>query len=270
MQGEPTRKRKERADRLVVEKGLAENRQKAQALILAGSVYAGGERVAKPGLMLDTEMGLELKGSLRYVSRGGLKLEEALDAFQIPVEGKIAADLGASTGGFTDCLLKRGAKKVYAVDVDTRQIDWHLRNDSRVSLLEKNARYLEKGDLPESLDIVTLDVSFISVLKILAALKEILGEGKLLVLVKPQFEADRGQVGRKGVVRDPALHQEVLTRVVEAAAGMGFCLEGLMRLSVLGQKGNQEFFLYLTLRKASRGRLQTLKLIKEAVSNERD
>ncbi|MCK4759176.1 MAG: TlyA family RNA methyltransferase, partial [Candidatus Aminicenantes bacterium] len=161
--------KKERADKVLSSRGLAESRQKAQALIMAGLVYSGEQRIEKPGQMIAVDMELSLKERLPYVSRGGLKLQEALEAFEIPVQDKIAADLGASTGGFTDCLLQKGAKMVYAVDVDTSQIDWRLREDPRVVCIEKNARYLSKGDFADIPEIVTTDLSFISVLKVLPA-----------------------------------------------------------------------------------------------------
>lgn len=267
---------KQRADRMVVNKGLAESPQKAQALIMAGMVYSEGQRVEKAGHMLDADQEIFLKEKLPYVSRGGLKLEEALDSFQIPVKGKVAADLGASTGGFTDCLLQRGAERVYAVDVDTRQMDWHLRENPQIILIEKNARYLKKNDFTNELDIVTIDLSFISVLKVLPAVKEFLGEGTLISLIKPQFEVRKSQVGKKGIVRDPVLHEEVLSRIVNDAEEMGFHVKGLMKPSVRGQKGNQEFFISWVLKKKGQAPFfnkkvpvsLTLKtIIKEAVWN---
>jgi 23S rRNA (cytidine1920-2'-O)/16S rRNA (cytidine1409-2'-O)-methyltransferase len=199
------------------------------------------------------------------VSRGGLKLKEALDAFQISTEGKIAADLGASTGGFTDCLLQEGAKKVYAVDVDTRQLDIHLRNDPRVFLIEKNARYLDKTDFQDELDMVVLDLSFISVLKVLPAVKEIVGNGTLLTLIKPQFEVGKGKVGKKGIVRDPVQHQEVLERIVRDAEVQSFSFRGVLKTSVLGQKGNQEFFVHWSPENEALDITYTGNLIKEVV-----
>ncbi len=234
----PSRKR---ADLLLVEQGLAESRQKAQALVMAGLVDAGGERVDKPGQLLPVDKPLIVRATLPFVSRGGLKLAEALEAFGLSVEGKIAADVGASTGGFTDCLLQRGARRVYAVDVDTRQIDQRLRRDARVVLIEKNARYLEPGDIPERPELIAADLSFISVLKVLPALKAILERGTLLILLKPQFEAGRADVGKRGIVRDPVVHARVLENVLSEARGMGFSLRGLMKCATRGQKGNQEF-----------------------------
>lgn len=238
---------KQRADKLVVEQGLADTWQKAQALIMAGLVFSPSGRVEKSGQLLEVDQALNLKETLLFVSRGGLKLEEALSAFDVSVENKVAADLGVSTGGFTDCMLQGGAKRVYAVDVDTRQMDFRLRRDPRVVLINKNARYLKKDDFPEELDVITMDLSFISILKVLPAIKDFLGKGRLVCLVKPQFEVGKGQVGKKGIVRDLALHQEVLTQVVNQADMIGFKVKGLIKSSFPGQKGNREFFVLWTL-----------------------
>jgi 23S rRNA (cytidine1920-2'-O)/16S rRNA (cytidine1409-2'-O)-methyltransferase len=233
---------KERADKLLAARGLAPSREKAQALIMAGLVMSGPRRVEKPGELVDSEAPLEVAKPLPYVGRGGLKLEEALERFGLDVAVKVALDVGASTGGFVDCLLKRGAARVYAVDVDTKQLDWSLAKDPRVVLIEKNARSLVPEDLPEPPDVVTMDVSFISVLKILPALAALPGAGTVVSLVKPQFEAGPKDVGKKGVVRDAAVHAEVLTRVVDGARALGFGPAGLIRCSTHGQKGNVEFF----------------------------
>jgi len=262
--------RKERADKIIFSRGLAESRQQAQALIMAGLVFSEGQRIEKPGQRIDNDQEILVKEKMPYVSRGGLKLAEALDVFNIPVKGKTAADLGASTGGFTDCLLQRGVSRVYAVDVDIRQIDRRLREDSRVILIEKNARYLKKDDFGEELDIVTLDLSFISVLKVVAAVKEFLGQGKLLSLLKPQFEVGKGQVGRKGIVRDPHLHQEVLDKILGEALKIGFKVQNLMRSSTHGLKGNREFFVLWSLGGKSIPPGEVQRLIKEAVWNEKD
>jgi len=263
-------KAKERADKIVVDRGLAESRHKAQALIMAGKVYSGNTRINKPGEKLNVDQVINVKEPIPFVSRGGLKLEEAFNKFKISVDGKIVADLGASTGGFTDCLLQRGARKVYAVDVDTRQIDQRLREDQRVSLIEKNARYLDVDDFDDPLDLVTLDLSFISVLKVLPALRSFLGDGLLLALIKPQFEVGKEQVGKKGVVRDPGLHQAVLVRMVEEGKKMGFYPKGLFKTSIRGQKGNQEFFLLWSLHKSTE-RSERFKIwIKEALWNEKN
>ena len=237
---------KDRADKMVVAAGFADTRHKAQALIMAGLVFAGGAKVDKAGQLLDVGVDLTLKDTLPFVGRGGLKLDEALEKFDVVVEGTTAADLGASTGGFTDCLLQRGAAKVFAVDVDTRQLDMTLRQDSRVVLVEKNARYLEKEDIPDELDLVTIDLSFISVLKVLPAVRNILGKGLVVSLIKPQFEVGRNQVGKKGIVRDRALHETVLFSIAQEAEEIGFFPLDVMRPSVRGQKGNQEYFFLWT------------------------
>lgn len=233
---------KERADKLLAARGLAPSREKAQALIMAGSVTSAGQPVRKAGELVDAEAPLEIAQPFPFVSRGGLKLDEALTRFAIDVRGLIALDIGASTGGFVDCLLQRGAAKVYAVDVDTKQLDWNLSKDPRVVLIEKNARELAPTDIPEAPGVVTMDVSFISVLKILPALEGIAGDWPLVSLIKPQFEAGPRDVGRKGVVRDPTVHAEVLTRVLAEARSLGFGCRGLIRCSTRGQKGNVEFF----------------------------
>ena len=210
---------------------------------MAGLIYAGSQKVEKAGQLLDVEAVLTLKETPPFVSRGGLKLDDALKTFDLPVEGKTVADIGSSTGGFTDCLLQRGAAKVYAVDVDTRQLDMKLRLDSRVELVNKNARYLEKEDIPGLVDLVTIDLSFISVLKVLPAVKKIVDNGIVVSLIKPQFEAARNQVGKKGIIRDLALHEEVLLLVAREASAIGFSFVDAMKPSVRGQKGNQEYFL---------------------------
>ena len=258
---------KERADRILFSRGLAESREKAQALIMAGLVFSEGQRIEKPGQRISVDKDIFIKEKLPFVSRGGLKLEEALRAFQVSVRDKVAADLGVSTGGFTDCLLKKGAKKVYAVDVDTRQIDWHLREDPRIILIERNARYLKEKDFPENIDIVTTDLSFISILKILPAVKDFLGAGSLLSLLKPQFEVGRDQVGKKGVVRNPVLHEKVLNRIIEEADKMGFRFRNLIRSAIRGQKGNREFFIFWSLEEESLRKTDVQRLIKEAVRN---
>jgi 23S rRNA (cytidine1920-2'-O)/16S rRNA (cytidine1409-2'-O)-methyltransferase len=272
---------KQRADQLLVSRGLAASLEKARAMIMAGLVSSGGERVEKAGTTLDTEAALGVKETLPYVSRAGAKLAQALDAFGVDPAGKVAADVGASTGGFTDCLLQRGARTVYAVDVDTKQLDWRLRRDKRVVLIEKNARNLVPRDFKERPDIVTLDVSFISILKILPALKNVLagvggraggsgqakaGEGVLLTLIKPQFEADRRQVGRGGVVCDPAVHAKVLEKVVIGAEEAGFRAQRLVRCATRGRTGNSEFFAHFSL-SGDRGAAVSA-LIKEVISDE--
>jgi len=262
--------RKERADKIMLTRGLADSHHKAQALIMAGVVFSEGGRVEKPGQKIGIDEEISIKESMPYVSRGGLKLEEALDALDISVEGKVAADLGVSTGGFTDCLLQRGAVKVYAVDVDIRQLDWHLREDPRVITIEKNARYLKKNEFGDPLDIVTVDLSFISVLKVLPAVRDFIGNGELVVLLKPQFEVGKGEVGKKGIVRDPHQHQDVLWKMVMAASRIGFKIRGLMGSSVRGQKGNREFFAHWSLEKDSLSPDRVKRIIKEVVWDEKD
>ncbi len=263
-------KKRERADRVVFDRGLAESRQKAQALIMAGLVYAEGRRVEKPGDLLGPETRLAVSAGSPYVSRGGLKLAEALDAFAVRVEGKVAADLGSSTGGFTDCLLQRGARIVYAVDVSISQLDWRLRRDPRVVTIEKNARYLEAGDFPEKPAIMTMDLSFISVLKVLPAVREIGEDADVLCLLKPQFEVGKGRVGRKGVVRDPFQHEEVLNKLLEGARALGFGALGLHGCSVRGQRGNREFFVHWILREPTLPPERLRNLVKEVVHEAKD
>jgi 23S rRNA (cytidine1920-2'-O)/16S rRNA (cytidine1409-2'-O)-methyltransferase len=261
---------KERADKVIVDKGLAESRHKAQALIMAGRVFSEGQRIDKPGQKVNPQQEIMVKEQMPYVGRGGLKLLEALDTFGIPVSGKIAADLGASTGGFTDCLLQEGARKVYAVDVDTRQLDSRLREDPRVELIKKNARYLNRNDFSDSLDIITVDLSFISVLKVLPAIKGFIDDGILVALIKPQFEVGKGQVGKKGVIRDLRLHEDVLFKLIEEAEEMGFHAVGLTKSPIRGQKGNKEFFVLWSTRISALTLDRMKALIKEAVWNEQN
>ncbi len=239
---------KKRIDVLMVEQGLAESRQKAQAIIMAGQVYAGERRCDKAGLTLDEGTLLEVRGqTLRYVSRGGLKLEKAMKCFPIRLEGKIAADIGASTGGFTDCMLQNGASKVYAVDVGYGQLAWSLRSDPRVVCLERtNARYLSSDQIPEPLDFASIDVSFISLKLILPALRTLMKkDGQVAALIKPQFEAGKEKVGKKGVVRDPAVHLEVLEQFLNHAAEAGFTVKGIDFSPIKGPEGNIEYLGYL-------------------------
>ena len=239
---------KKRLDVLLVERGLMESRQKAQAVIMAGQVYSGERRLDKAGLALDEGTPLEIRGqALRYVSRGGLKLERAMRSFPITLEGKTAADIGASTGGFTDCMLQNGAARVYAVDVGYGQLAWAIRNDPRVVCLERtNARYLTAEQIPEPLDFASIDVSFISLGLILPALRPLLREGgEVAALVKPQFEAGREKVGKKGVVRDPAVHLEVLEQFLRHAAQADFSVKGLDFSPIRGPEGNIEYLGFL-------------------------
>jgi len=239
---------KQRIDKLLVERGLAETRQKAQALIMAGQVLVNERKVEKPGAMVSAEAAVRLLGEPpRYASRGGLKLEGALDTFGIRAEGKVCLDIGASTGGFTDCLLQRGAARVYAVDVGAGQLDWRLRNDARVVLREKlNARYLSPQDIGEPVDFVCVDVSFISATLIVPRLPAVMKPGgEAVVLVKPQFEAGRGQVGKGGIVRDPELQAQAVEKVRAAARAAGLRPAGVVPSPIAGMEGNQEFLLHL-------------------------
>jgi 23S rRNA (cytidine1920-2'-O)/16S rRNA (cytidine1409-2'-O)-methyltransferase len=238
---------KQRVDRMVVERGLAESREKAQALIMAGEILVNGQRAAKAGQLIPEDARVEATAKLRYVSRGGLKLEGALEHFGIDVRGLIAADFGSSTGGFTDCLLQAGAVRVHAIDVGLGQLDWRLRSDSRVALHEGvNARYIELTDLGEPVDIAVCDVSFISATLILPAMSKVLRKdtpARMVVLVKPQFEAGKGQVGKGGIVRDPAQHEAACGKVQAAAEELGFTTQ-LTESPIAGAEGNKEFLLY--------------------------
>jgi len=243
---------KERLDKLLVRRGLAESREKAQALILAGEVYVDGKRVDKAGTRVPLEAQIEIRAKvLPYVSRGGIKLEHALKEFGLEVRELVCADLGASTGGFTDCLLQHGARKVYAIDVGRGQLHFRLRQDPRVVVMEGvNARYLRPQDLPEPVDLVTIDVSFISLTKILPAAQGLLKPGGfILALIKPQFEVGRGRVGRGGVVRDPALHQEVIEKIKTFAEERGLEVLGVTESPILGPAGNREFFVLMRPRR---------------------
>jgi 23S rRNA (cytidine1920-2'-O)/16S rRNA (cytidine1409-2'-O)-methyltransferase len=234
-----------RLDRLLVERGLAESREKAQALIMAGEVTVDGRKASKPGQTVESECALEVLARPPFVSRGGLKLAAALGEFGIDAKGKICLDIGASTGGFTDALLKAGAARVHAVDVGAGQIDWKLRADPRVALHERvNARYLTFEEIGEPADLIVCDVSFISVRLILPAAVPLLRpDGQMVILIKPQFEAGRGQVGKGGIVRDPRIHQAVCERVTAAVREHGF-QTALMESPILGAEGNKEFLLH--------------------------
>ena len=237
---------KKRLDQLVVERGLAETRSRAQALILAGSVWSGDRRLDKPGASLAADTALTLKGKDHpWVSRGGVKLSHALDYFKIDPANMIALDIGASTGGFTDVLLQRGAARVYAVDVGHGQLDWNLRNDKRVTVLERvNARYLSEKEVPEPVDLVTCDASFIG-LEIVLPAPLALAEptANLVALIKPQFEVGPKRVGKGGVVRDPALHKEVCARISAWIAAQGWRVLGVIESPLKGPEGNTEFLL---------------------------
>jgi 23S rRNA (cytidine1920-2'-O)/16S rRNA (cytidine1409-2'-O)-methyltransferase len=236
---------KRRIDQLLVDRGLAESREKAKALLLAGSVRVNGQRVDKPGQSVPADSAIEVAAKLRYVSRGGLKLEGALAHFGIDVADKICIDIGSSTGGFTDCLLQHGAARVHAVDVGAGQLDWKLRNDPRVIVHEGvNARYINPSDIGEPADLLVCDVSFISVTLIAPAFPALLRpNGEMIILIKPQFEVGRGEVGKGGIVRDPALHAAACARVETAVRALGFKAD-IMESPISGAEGNREFLLY--------------------------
>ncbi len=241
------RSAKIRLDRLLVERGLAGTRQKAQAMVLAGQVLVDEQKAEKSGLLVGAEARLRLLGEpAKYVSRGGQKLEAALDHFRIEVEGKTCLDIGASTGGFTDCLLQRGAAKVFAVDAGSNQLDWKLRRDPRVAALEKtNARYLSPREIGERVALVTIDVSFISATLIVPVLPPLLKpKADVLVLVKPQFEVGRGKVGKGGIVRDERLHQESVDKVSRRLLELGFRGPTSTESALRGASGSREYFLH--------------------------
>ena len=234
-----------RIDQLLVERGLADSREKAQALIIAGQVLVNGQKALKPGHSVAAESPVEVLERMPYVSRGGYKLAGALDHWAIDVTGFVCLDVGASTGGFTDCLLQRGAAKVCAIDVGHGQIDWKLRNDARVLVQEGvNARYLAPADFPEKFDLTVCDASFISLTLLIPAIMPLLApHGRMVLLVKPQFEVVRGQVGKGGIVREPALHQAACDRVRAAVEVHGFQAD-IIESPILGAEGNREFLLY--------------------------
>jgi 23S rRNA (cytidine1920-2'-O)/16S rRNA (cytidine1409-2'-O)-methyltransferase len=237
---------KTRLDVLIVERGLAPSRERAQALLLAGQVRVNGERMEKPGSRVAADSRVELTGDgLRYSSRGGLKLEGALEDFGISPRDKTCFDIGSSTGGFTDCMLQNGARRVYAVDVTVNQLDWKLQKDPRVVTIEGNARYLKAENLNEPADFVTMDVSFISVTKVLPAIVALVNLGAdFLVLIKPQFELEKNQVGKGGIVRDAALQQKAIENVRYSIDAMGLEIIGVRPSRITGAEGNQEYFLH--------------------------
>jgi 23S rRNA (cytidine1920-2'-O)/16S rRNA (cytidine1409-2'-O)-methyltransferase len=249
---------KQRLDILLVERGLAESRQKAQAMLLAGEVRVGGQRHDKPGERLAIDVQIEIAEThLRYVSRGGFKLEGALDDFSVDPSGKICLDVGSSTGGFTDCLLQRGAVRVYAVDVTPDQIAWKLQQDARVTRIKRNARELTSDDLVNAANartdkyfapqLVVIDLAFISVAKVLPSVVPIgAAHAEFLILIKPQFELDRGDIGKGGIVRDAKLHERAIERVRDAAGSAGLHEKGVKQSKLPGAEGNLEFFLYAT------------------------
>lgn len=247
---------KERLDVLLVQRGLAPSREKAKAMIMEGNVFVENQREDKAGTSVSTEANIEVKGNtLKYVSRGGLKLEKAMTHFDIRLEDKVCMDIGASTGGFTDCMLQNGAKKVYAVDVGYGQFAWKLRTDERVVCMEKtNIRYVTPQDIGEPLDFASVDVSFISLSKVLPPAKELLKEdGQMVCLIKPQFEAGREKVGKKGVVRDAKVHLEVIEGVIENALQLGFSILHLEYSPIKGPEGNIEYLVHL--KKSEEGKM---------------
>ena len=240
---------KKRLDVLMTERALAESRQKAQAIIMAGQVYVNGQKVDKAGAPIGEDAQIEVRGkTLAYVSRGGLKLEKAVKRWPIQLSGTVCADIGSSTGGFTDCMLQQGAEKVYAVDSGYNQLDWRLRNDQRVVCMERtNARYLTQEQIPEALDFFSVDVSFISLRLILPPMRQLIKpEGEAVCLIKPQFEAGREKVGKKGVVRDPAVHLEVLEHFLQHAKEAGFTVKDITFSPIKGPEGNIEYLGYLS------------------------
>lgn len=240
---------KERLDVLLVKKGLAESREKAKAIIMSGIVYVDNNKEDKAGQTFNEDALIEVRGNtLRYVSRGGLKLEKAMNCFGVTLEGKIAMDVGASTGGFTDCMLQNGAVKVYSVDVGHGQLAWKLRNDERVVCMEKtNIRYVTPDDVADKIDFASIDVSFISLKKVLPAVYDLLTDvGEVVCLIKPQFEAGREKVGKKGVVREQSVHVEVVDMIVSFAREMGFVTLDLSYSPIKGPEGNIEYLLYIT------------------------
>lgn len=239
---------KKRLDILLVEKGFFASRERAKTTIMAGLILVDNRRIDKPGTEISTDAEIKVQGNpIPYVSRGGLKLAKALEQFQIKLQNKVVMDIGASTGGFTDCALQNGASKVYAIDVGYGQLAWSLRQDERVINLERtNIRNLAKEQVPDTIDFVSIDVSFISLLKVLTKAIELASDhAEILALIKPQFEAGKEKVGKKGVVKDPAVHSEVIHKVIAGAVDLGLIVKGLSFSPVKGPEGNIEYLLYL-------------------------
>lgn len=239
---------KTRLDVLMVQRGLAESREKAKAVIMSGNVFVDGQREDKAGASFGEKAVIEVKGNpLKYVSRGGLKLEKAVECFEVSLTDRICMDVGSSTGGFTDCMLQSGARKVYAVDVGTNQLAWKLRQDERVTVMERtNIRYVTKEQIPEPVEFASIDVAFISLTKVLQPVKDLLvPDGEIVALIKPQFEAGREQVGKKGVVRDRNVHLEVIERVLAYAESIGFAVRNLEYSPIKGPEGNIEYLAHL-------------------------
>ncbi|MGE5238827.1 MAG: TlyA family RNA methyltransferase [Chloroflexota bacterium] len=240
---------RERLDKLLVDRGIATTRERARALIMEGRVFVNGLRVTKAGTFVTVDAAVDLQGEeMPYVSRGGLKLSAAIDSFAISLSGKVALDVGCSTGGFTDCMLQRGAAKVYCIDVGYGQLAWKLRTDPRIILLERtNIRYLERERVPEAVDIATIDVSFISLVKVVPKVLEFLREGgEVIALIKPQFEVGRGEVGKGGIVRDEGKRLMALESVRSELESLGLHTKGVIESPLPGQKGNREYLIYMT------------------------
>ena len=257
---------KERLDVLLTERGFFDSREKAKAVIMAGEVFVNGQREDKAGSKFDREAEIEVKGKvLKYVSRGGLKLEKAVEVYGLDLMDKTCIDIGSSTGGFTDCMLQNGAAMVYAIDVGTNQLAWKLREDKRVVSMEKtNIRYVTEEDIPEKADFASVDVSFISLTKVLPAAVNLLkDEAYMVCLIKPQFEAGREKVGKKGVVRDLSVHKEVIELVINFAIGLNFFIKGLTFSPVKGPEGNIEYLLYMQKRNEKMSGAETDKIIKD-------
>lgn len=240
-------RRKERLDKILIERDLVETREKAKALIMEGKVFVNDIPVTKAGTLVSTDANITLKGQIPYVGKGGLKLEAGLDHFGIVLEGLVVMDIGSSTGGFTDCMLKRGIKKVYCIDVGYHQLAWQLREDPRVILFERtNIRYLDRARIPDEVDFITIDVSFISLKKIIPKAMEFLtGGGKILALIKPQFEVGRGEVGKGGVVRDATKRMHAVEGIKKFVEEIGLNVIGIFQSPIKGSKGNIEYFIYL-------------------------
>lgn len=265
---------KERLDILLVKRNLFESREKAKAVIMSGNVFVDGQREDKAGSMFSDSAAIEVKGiALRYVSRGGLKLEKAVEQYGVVLENRICMDVGSSTGGFTDCMLQNGARKVYAVDVGTNQLVWKLRQDERVVSMEKtNIRYLEPGQISDPVDFISIDVAFISLTKVLLPVWNLLeDEGEVVCLIKPQFEAGREKVGKKGVVREPEIHIEVIEKVIRYAVSLGFSILNLDYSPIKGPEGNIEYLLHIQKHNISPGKKEediSLEEYGHSVSNE--
>ena len=259
---------KERLDVMLVKRNLAESREKAKAVIMAGNVFVDGQREDKAGSTFSPDVNIEVRGhTLPYVSRGGLKLEKALANFDVDVNGSVCTDVGSSTGGFTDCMLQNGAKKVFAIDVGRGQLDWKLRNDPRVICMEKtNIRYVTPEDIGEPINFASIDVAFISLDKVLPVAKTLLApDGKIVALIKPQFEAGKEKVGKKGVVRDPKVHEEVIEKIVKLSTELDFVPRELTFSPVKGPEGNIEYLILLDLDKVHQSNIDD-NLIKDIVT----